>query len=890
MNGTDLLGEFRLSGTESAFSELVRRYTNLVFSVAKRRLGNESLAQEVVQAVFIRLSGAHALPRTDAELGAWLHRTAVHVSVDLWRSETRRRAREEQSIVMHSNPSDTPAWNELAPVLDEALNELPDTDRQALVLRFFDGKSMREVGASFGVSEDAAKMRVGRALDRLRGQLSVKGVVCGTVALGVLMSKHGVEAAPTELVAKLASLSLSVATGSSVGILAGWVALIRAHALGSIAAALGVAVVTVLLLRGPGRPGPGKGMVLATVSNSDLTALAVPGDRTTTFSNENSDIRPKEPNPLSLLEAVVRARRKIVSGEMEMQLASFDNSRPLSGTNQIRLLVQFDGGKRRFESFGREYSYVSTAPDAALVADAAILERHLDRDAAIKAGLLRGFDAHIVSISDGERYLGYRESDGRAEGATIRSPRVGSGSYLFDPRLLGLSIELSAGQAIENNLDLDEAKAIQLVGRELVDGTPTWHVHMISKYGQRLEFWIDTDRPLQVVKHSVGVDEVRSIFDSSSPGYPLPNEVGIRVFHGTSFSSATRIAITRASGNSPIESVRWTLAGLGMAVGTSVTDERVRRRLGYWTGSGLSENIPSKDEVRKSVPDQAEQLLLLDNDPQSRAALEAAQWIIMNTPDGPEVDKAAQVIKDWHIGSKYLLDLAVELERLRHAASQKLLEAILEKNPEHQIRGNACFSMAVLRKVKAAYGRDQLATGEAEQLFERAIREFGQATRRGRKLADLARPELEELRHLTIGKPAPEIYGEDMEGRGFTLSEYKGKTVVLLFWLNNCPSADERRELRELAVRQTGKPFALIGVNCDTDSRRQESQSLWQSFEANFRSFDDGNGGPISTAWNVQAWPTFVVLDARGIIRYRGIRGLELNEAVDTLMTEGRAP
>src|ERR1700693_5571780 len=97
MNGTDLLTEFRQTRDEVTFGELVRRYTNLVYSVAKRRLGNISQAEEVTQTVFIRLAKAAPNLHSDAELVAWLHRTTVHASIDLWRSESRRRAREEHA-------------------------------------------------------------------------------------------------------------------------------------------------------------------------------------------------------------------------------------------------------------------------------------------------------------------------------------------------------------------------------------------------------------------------------------------------------------------------------------------------------------------------------------------------------------------------------------------------------------------------------------------------------------------------------------------------------------------------------------------------------------------------------------------------------------------------
>src|SRR5579864_6300785 len=200
MNATELLAEFRKSRAESAFSELVRRYTNLVYSVARRRLLDTSLVQEAVQTVFIRLAKAVPNVRGDAELAAWLHRTAVHASIDLWRSETRRRAREQQAVSMQTDQIETTPWNDIAPILDDALNKLNNTDRQAILLRFFEQKSMRELGLTCGIGEDAAKMRVSRAMDRLRSIFAARGVVCGAAGLAVLLGERAVEAAPSGLV------------------------------------------------------------------------------------------------------------------------------------------------------------------------------------------------------------------------------------------------------------------------------------------------------------------------------------------------------------------------------------------------------------------------------------------------------------------------------------------------------------------------------------------------------------------------------------------------------------------------------------------------------------------------------------------------------------------
>src|SRR5689334_14208167 len=100
MNGCELLDEFRERRSETAFAELVRRYADLVFSVAKRRLNGDSLAEEVAQLVFMRLAKGPPKLSSEAALLVWLHRTSVHVAIDLWRSESRRRAREEKAVAM----------------------------------------------------------------------------------------------------------------------------------------------------------------------------------------------------------------------------------------------------------------------------------------------------------------------------------------------------------------------------------------------------------------------------------------------------------------------------------------------------------------------------------------------------------------------------------------------------------------------------------------------------------------------------------------------------------------------------------------------------------------------------------------------------------------------
>jgi RNA polymerase sigma factor (sigma-70 family) len=215
MSETELLQAVTQGGSEEAFRELVHRYADLVYSVAKRRLSDAALAEDVTQIVFIRFAKNPPSVKTHGELVGWLHRTTLNVAIDTWRSENRRRNREQQAAVME--PDTQSAWKEISPHLDDAVNRLGDDDRQAILLRFFGEKSMRDIGAALGVSEAAAKMRVGRAVERLRKQLSTGGIACTAAVLGSIVTERSIEAAPAALVSRLAAMRLTPAAAKGVG-------------------------------------------------------------------------------------------------------------------------------------------------------------------------------------------------------------------------------------------------------------------------------------------------------------------------------------------------------------------------------------------------------------------------------------------------------------------------------------------------------------------------------------------------------------------------------------------------------------------------------------------------------------------------------------------------
>ncbi len=199
-----LLREYAEHGMEPAFTEIVTRHTNLVYSAALRQVDSPDLATEVAQRVFIGLAqGARSLaPRLagDASLAGWLCRSARNVSLNLRRDEFRRHSRERLAMEDVNSHAETPSnWEQLRPVLDAAMSELDERDHDALVMRFFRNQDLRSVGRSLGVSDDTAQKRVSRALDKLRELLTRRGITTTAGALSAVLATQAIQAAPAGL-------------------------------------------------------------------------------------------------------------------------------------------------------------------------------------------------------------------------------------------------------------------------------------------------------------------------------------------------------------------------------------------------------------------------------------------------------------------------------------------------------------------------------------------------------------------------------------------------------------------------------------------------------------------------------------------------------------------
>jgi RNA polymerase sigma factor (sigma-70 family) len=193
-----LVRAYAAGQSEAAFATLVSRHVGLVHSAALRQLRNEPSAQDVTQAVFVILARKAGSLSPDTVLSGWLYRTTLFACADVRRCELRRQKREQEALMQASIETSDPqtVWNRLAPVLENAMARLRDRDRDALVLRFFENKSMKEIAGTLGLQERAAQKRVQRALEKLRAAFARRGITFSAALIASALAANSVHAAP----------------------------------------------------------------------------------------------------------------------------------------------------------------------------------------------------------------------------------------------------------------------------------------------------------------------------------------------------------------------------------------------------------------------------------------------------------------------------------------------------------------------------------------------------------------------------------------------------------------------------------------------------------------------------------------------------------------------
>jgi RNA polymerase sigma factor (sigma-70 family) len=215
-NDMQLLKDYAGGKSEDAFAALVSRHINLVYSTALRRTSNPHHAEEITQSVFLTLARKAKELTPATILSGWLYQTARLTASNFLRTEIRRQHREQEAYMESvTNEPEPDLWRQVGPVLDEAMAELSEADRNAVVLRFFENKPMKDVGAALGASDDAAKMRVNRAVDKLRGFFEKRGIPISAAGLATVIAENSVQAAPAGLAAAVVQgVGHSLATGA----------------------------------------------------------------------------------------------------------------------------------------------------------------------------------------------------------------------------------------------------------------------------------------------------------------------------------------------------------------------------------------------------------------------------------------------------------------------------------------------------------------------------------------------------------------------------------------------------------------------------------------------------------------------------------------------------
>ena len=208
MNDFELLREYAGRASEDAFTLLVNRYVNLVYSAAFRQAGDARDAEEITQAVFLILARKAGGMRRDTVLSGWLLRTTRFVTWNARRREMSRRQLEREAMNLYSTETDA-AWKKISPILDEALVNLSEKDRAAVALRFFEEKSFKEIGQTMGLTEDGAQKRVSRAVEKLRADFARRGIALPAALITGAIMAGAVQAAPSHLAASVASAAFA---------------------------------------------------------------------------------------------------------------------------------------------------------------------------------------------------------------------------------------------------------------------------------------------------------------------------------------------------------------------------------------------------------------------------------------------------------------------------------------------------------------------------------------------------------------------------------------------------------------------------------------------------------------------------------------------------------
>ena len=310
----ELLRRYAEEGDQDAFAGLVQRHVNFVYSAALRQLnGDAHLAADATQLVFTDLARKARALSGHRVLAGWLFTSTRFATTKLVRGERRRQTREQEAQLMHDlNHDDSAAqldWQHVRPVLDDALGALAESDREAILLRFFEGRDYASVGARLNLAANAARMRVERALEKLRAALAQRGVTSTSSALAVVLAQQGVASAPAGLAAAITGAALAGGTAATGAAAAGFMTMTKLQL--GLSGALAVAGATGFIVQAGANAELRDEVAQLRQANAGIVELQRENDRLARAAAEAADMRRDDQEFTRLQDEAGRLRTRL---------------------------------------------------------------------------------------------------------------------------------------------------------------------------------------------------------------------------------------------------------------------------------------------------------------------------------------------------------------------------------------------------------------------------------------------------------------------------------------------------------------------------------------------------------------------------------------------------